>query len=45
MYKCKECGSQVLVIPNEQPIKTCSCNSTIIVDMSATTSGHGGIKL
>lgn len=45
MYKCKECNAQMLVIPNEQPIRICSCNSTIVVDMSATAIGQGGVKL
>ena len=45
MYKCSKCNEPVLVIPEQAPIKVCSCNATIIVDMEATVIGMGGIKL
>jgi hypothetical protein len=44
MYKCGNCGLGVIVIPNQEPIKACSCTAPITVDMSATTTGFGGIK-
>lgn len=43
-YKCSKCGLAVVVIPNEKPIKACSCNAPIIADMTAVASGSGGLK-
>ncbi len=45
MYICSKCGKQVIVIPNEKPIKPCNCNATIIADMGSTTmQGTSNIK-
>ena len=45
MYKCKECDAPILVVQNEQPIRICSCNATIIAECESTVKGIGGIKL
>lgn len=45
MYKCSTCNEPVLVIPEQTPIKVCSCNATIIAECESTVKGMGGIKL
>lgn len=44
MYKCKQCNTPVLVVPNEKPVRACNCNAPIIATMEATVIGVGGIK-
>ncbi len=44
MYKCKNCDAPVLVVPNEKPVRTCSCNSTIIAECEGTATGVGGVR-
>jgi hypothetical protein len=43
MYSCKECGMAVIVTPTEK-IKACKCNAPVIMNMTATVSGIGGVK-
>lgn len=43
MYKCKACGAPAS-IESEALKRTCDCNTTVVVDMSATAHGHGGAK-
>ena len=45
MYKCKECGKLVLVVPNTKPIKICKCNAAIVVDLESSVKGIGGVKV
>lgn len=45
MYRCSKCGLGVIIVKDEKPIKACKCNAPIIVDISATATGNGGLKL
>lgn len=44
-YICKQCGSEVIVEENKEPVRKCSCKkedgtpSTIIVDVNAVAQG------
>lgn len=44
-YKCKECGSEVIIEPGKEPVRTCSCKkedgtpSTIITNIDAVAQG------
>lgn len=50
MYKCSKCGKGVIVIPNQEPIRACTCKkedgtlATIIIDISATAEGKSQFK-
>mgnify|MGYP003540779260 CR=1 FL=1 len=45
MYKCSKCNLGIIMIPNQEPIRVCSCKkedgslATIIIDISATAEG------
>lgn len=43
MYKCKACGAPAS-IESEALKRTCDCNTTVVVDMSATARGRGGAQ-
>jgi hypothetical protein len=45
MYSCKKCKEPVLVLPGQEPIRNCNCNTTIIADVTAIATGQGGIKI
>lgn len=44
-YKCKKCGSEVIIEPNQEPIRSCSCKKengtpeTIVADVNAVAQG------
>jgi DNA-directed RNA polymerase subunit RPC12/RpoP len=44
-YKCAECGMAVIVIPDEAPIKACTCEAAIIAEMEAEAIIHGGLSI
>lgn len=44
MYKCKECGLEVIVT-NEATIRACKCEAPIIASMEATAFGKGGMNI
>jgi DNA-directed RNA polymerase subunit RPC12/RpoP len=44
MYKCKKCEKPVLVLENHEPVRSCSCNTTIILDVEAVASGRSNVK-
>jgi len=50
MYECKQCGSPVLVLPNIEPIRQCSCKkengtpSTIVASIKVTIEGKGKLN-
>lgn len=44
MYRCSKCGMAVIVLPDVKPIKACKCSASVIADMTAVTTGKGGIK-
>lgn len=41
-YCCKACGMAVIVLPDQAPIRACACNATIIANMDAVVTEHGG---
>lgn len=43
-YKCSKCGLAIIILPEQQPIKACKCESSIIAEMTSVAQGHGGIK-
>lgn len=43
MYKCKQCGLEV-VVTKGKTIKACDCKAPIVADMSAVATGKGGVK-
>jgi DNA-directed RNA polymerase subunit RPC12/RpoP len=43
-YKCSKCGLGVIILPNQEPIKACKCNATILADIKAHATGHGGFS-
>lgn len=43
-YRCKECGTEVIIILGEQPIRYCKCDAPIIVDMESSINIEGNIK-
>lgn len=49
MYKCAKCATPVIVI-GEEKIRACKCKkedgtpASIVMEMSAVTKGHGGVK-
>jgi len=43
-YRCSKCGLAVIVLPNQEPIKACKCEASIIAEAQSTAHGHGGIK-
>jgi len=44
-YKCSQCELAVIVLPNEEPIKACTCEASIIAEMTAEAVIHGGLKI
>ena len=44
-YKCAECGLAVIVLPDTEPIKACTCEAPIIAEMEAQAVVHGGLKV
>ena len=50
MYKCSQCDLAVVVYDDKgkvlpEPIKACKCKAAIVIDMSATVEGKGGIRV
>jgi len=43
MYRCASCGLAV-ILTNDGPIRACKCEATIIVELSATVNGQGGVS-
>lgn len=43
-YTCSKCGLGVIVIPNEKPIKACTCEAPIAASMATTIYGNGSLK-
>lgn len=43
-YRCSKCNLAVIVLPNQEPIKACSCEAAIIAEAQSTAYGQGGIK-
>lgn len=44
-YKCSECNLAVIVLPNEEPIKACTCKAPIIAEMEAQATAKGGLSI
>lgn len=44
MYKCKQCNNPVLVLKGHEPIRSCKCDTTIVLDVTATCNGKGVLK-
>jgi DNA-directed RNA polymerase subunit RPC12/RpoP len=42
MYKCSECGKEVIVLEGEV-IKACECEAPIIAEAEASMNGAGGL--
>jgi len=34
-YSCSKCGLAIIVIPNQEPIRACKCNASIIAEMQS----------
>lgn len=45
MYKCSKCNLAVIVLPDTPPIKACTCEAPITVDMAAQAFIKGGLKV
>jgi len=43
-YRCSKCNLAVIVLPNQEPIKACKCEATIIAEAQSIAFGNGGIK-
>lgn len=43
-YYCADCGLAVIVLPDSEPIKACSCDASIVANLHASLFGEGGIK-
>jgi hypothetical protein len=43
-YYCSKCGTAVIVVPNEKPIKACKCNAPIHANMEATVYAVSKMK-
>jgi len=43
-YECAGCGLAVIVLPDHEPIRACSCDAAILANASAALAGRGGIK-
>lgn len=42
VYRCAGCGTAVIVLPDEEPIRGCACDAPIVAEASASCSGSGG---
>lgn len=43
-YQCAACGLAVIVLPDHEPIRACTCDAAIVANASAALAGRGGIK-
>ena len=43
-YTCAECSLAVIIVPNEDPIKACTCDAPILAHAEATLVGMGGLS-
>lgn len=43
-YNCKKCGTAVIVIDGQAPIRGCKCNTTIVMDLNCIASGKSKLK-
>lgn len=44
-YKCSKCNMAVIVLAGKEPIKACTCEAPVIVEMVAQAKCVAGIKL
>jgi hypothetical protein len=43
MYRCGDCGSPVIVLPN-LVVRKCACKGPIVAEMTAKMEGRGGLR-